>query len=233
MIVKPVHVYYHFNNLRLISSTRTSLWECVGVTTNDNNTDATHKTNTNYKHSPDNNNTHNTTTTTTTTTTDNNNNNDNNDNITNQHNSDVNRTHDNTDNNINDNSGQRRDIHNPLNASLPLGGQFPQFQFATFQNEGLRSLRVGSDGVWISSALCYTAGCVDSICVRLPLARGTTRVSDPRAIAYLRPLFSRYIYIYITYIYIYHICIYIYIYIYTDIYIYIYHIYIYIYILNF
>ena len=33
-------------------------------------------------------------------------------------------------------------------------------------------LRVGSDGVWISSTVCYTADRVDWICVRLLLARG-------------------------------------------------------------
>ena len=41
----------------------------------------------------------------------------------------------------------------------------------TFDSRSLW-LRVGSDGVWITSAVCYTAGPVDWICVRLPLARG-------------------------------------------------------------
>ena len=33
-------------------------------------------------------------------------------------------------------------------------------------------LRVGSDGVWVTSAICCTACRVDWICVRLPLVRG-------------------------------------------------------------
>ena len=36
-------------------------------------------------------------------------------------------------------------------------------------------LRVGSDGVWITSTVCYAAGRVDWICVRLLLARGRTK----------------------------------------------------------
>ena len=71
-------------------------------------------------------------------------------------------------------------------------------------------LRVGSDGVWITSTVCCTADRVDWICVRLLLARGKNhRRGRRRAPAQLS--LSLYIYIYIHLF----VCLFIYIYIYT------------------
>ena len=54
---------------------------------------------------------------------------------------------------------------------------YGRFEFCINGSSSPCFLRVGSDGVWISSTVCYTAGCVDSSCVRLPLARGKTKKS--------------------------------------------------------